>query len=572
MIFFGHDGFPLAPHAALRDISVRWRRAHGQAERLLDVLLRLGEVVQGVLDHDLRGLGAERPSTARHHLRQALQQAADEYVWALQGRPARAPGVATLTRLAHEPLPERVEARLVEGFTHYAVLPELYAQVAASSAPASDTRVLGIRSAGVVLAAVVAASVRAPAPHSVRPEGHPFARTINPSPALLRELRADADKSWLIVDEGPGLSGSSFLAAASLLEQAGVARERVRLMPSHAGLPGAAASDESRQRFESYAKTYVCFEQAYAADTLPFRKKRVAFLRWAEGAFVDLSAGRWRHLCFDSPAQFPPAQRTLERRKYWFCEDGSHRLAKFAGLGAVGTRKLRRARLLAERGFIPPLHGARAGFLVSDWLDARPADIAGADREHCLSFLRDYLRFLTRLPALAPDRGAAPPALLAMAEHNVEECLGPDYASALSGFRELASRLDAPPVYTDGKLEPWEFLVAHGRIVKTDALDHAAGCDLVKAQPIAWDLAGASVELELSSAELETLREATAGRRHPYVDDRTHSFYRICYLAFRIAGLSLASQQESDVAELARLDERKRSYLATLAAELQHAR
>lgn len=571
MMFFGQTGYFLDPRAALSEVAGRWQRAAGRPERLLDVLLQLGEVVQAVLDHDLKRVGEEGPSSVRGSLHRALHEAAVEYVSTLRRRPPRSRGAESLTALADAALPERVEAKLVEGFSHYSVLPELYARLALELG-ADSACVLGIRSAGVVLGAVVAASVGAPPARSVRPEGHPFNRTVRASFALRRELAQDAARQWLIVDEGPGLSGSSFLAAAALLEDAGVERARVRLMPSHDGMPGAAASDESRRRFASYARSSIDFERAYAVGTLPFRKQRASSLRWPDGAFMDLSAGRWRHLCFDSPSDFPPAQRTLERRKYWFSEDGRQKLAKFAGLGATGARKLRRGRLLSARGFIPPVDGIRAGFLIGEWLDARPADVRGKDRDECLDFLRGYLRYLSRLPAEQPDRGATSLSLLAMAEHNVAECLGTESAARVSGFRDVATRFEAAtPVYTDGKLEPWEFLISKGRLIKTDALDHAAGCDLVRAQPIVWDVAGAGIELGLSAAERQTLREATESPGQPRLDDRAHAFYRVSYLAFRIGTIDVASLREFEPVELGRLATRRRHYLELLKAELRDA-
>jgi hypothetical protein len=198
MMFFGHTGYWLDPNAALEEVTARWQRATDNAERLLEVLLQLGEVVQAVLDHDLKRAGTEPPSTERSALRAALHGAAAEYVSAPRGCGAHADGRRYLVDAASSALPSRVEARLVEGFSHYAVLPEMYAQVASS-------------------------------------------------------LRRD--------------------------------------------------------RFASYPRTCVSFEQRYAGGALPFRRPTAATLRWSTAAFMDLSGGRWRHLCFPSAHEFPPAQR-----------------------------------------------------------------------------------------------------------------------------------------------------------------------------------------------------------------------------------------------------------------------
>ena len=54
-------------------------------------------------------------------------------------------------------------------------------------------------------------------------------------------------------------------------------------------------------------------------------------------------------------------------------------------------------------------------------------------------------------------------------------------------------------VETDNRLHAWEWLhTPDGRLLKTDALDHHAGHDLIGCQDITWDIAGATVELDLS--------------------------------------------------------------------------
>src|SRR3954453_21950736 len=61
-------------------------------------------------------------------------------------------------------------------------------------------------------------------------------------------------------------------------------------------------------------------------------------------------------------------------------------------------------------------------------------------------------------------------------------------------------------VLTDNRMHAWEWLVTpEGRILKADALDHHRGNDLVGPQDVAWDLAGAAVELELDEDGLERL-------------------------------------------------------------------
>jgi hypothetical protein len=60
----------------------------------------------------------------------------------------------------------------------------------------------------------------------------------------------------LVVDEGPGLSGSSMAAAAAALAGAGVERGRISFFPGHGGDPGSAASDTVRAWWAS-SRRYV---------------------------------------------------------------------------------------------------------------------------------------------------------------------------------------------------------------------------------------------------------------------------------------------------------------------------
>ena len=55
-----------------------------------------------------------------------------------------------------------------------------------------------------------------------------------------------------------------------------------------------------------------------------------------------------------------------------------------------------------------------------------------------------------------------------------------------------------------------------GRLLKTDALDHHAGHDLIGCQDITWDIAGATVELDLSDSERNRLCRIVAEQSgHP---------------------------------------------------------
>ena len=77
-------------------------------------------------------------------------------------------------------------------------------------------------------------------------------------------------------------------------------------------------------------------------------------------------------------------------------------------------------------------------------------------------------------------------------------------------------------------------MTGDGRLVKTDALDHNAAHDLVGCQDIAWDVAGASVEFDLSGAERDRLIATIAQQTDCDLREDILTLFEACYLAFQI--------------------------------------
>ena len=106
-----------------------------------------------------------------------------------------------------------------------------------------------------------------------------------------------------------------------------------------------------------------------------------------------------------------------------------------------------------------------------------------------------------------------------MAITNATELAGPDLAETIGARLDALGTPDLAPVRIDGRLHAWEWLVlADGSLLKTDAIDQAAGHDLIGCQDIAWDVAGAAVEFALSSAATEAHRGAVAAEAGRPVD------------------------------------------------------
>jgi len=95
-------------------------------------------------------------------------------------------------------------------------------------------------------------------------------------------------------------------------------------------------------------------------------------------------------------------------------------------------------------------------------------------------------------------------------------------------------------VRTDNKLDREEWLrLADGRLIKTDALDHHRGHDLIGCQDAAWDTAGAIAEFDLDDAQARRLIAASDLPIHAAL----LAFYRIAYAAFRLGQATLSGDR-----------------------------
>lgn len=506
----------------------------GRHETLVAAFILAGELAQGLADHEFHAKGVDAPRTLPDAAMVLLQGLAEAVLASWRS------GFAVLPPLADhvlpEPLPELVELRQAEGFAFYALYPESYAQAAAASGLGADTTVIGLRSIGVPLAAMVAAALDAPAPVTLRPVGHPWQRRLAVADALARRLRRG--RRFAVVDEGPGLSGSSMGAVADFLEDAGVAPDRLHFFPSHDGDPGAQASARHRDRWGRAPRHVTGFDALmHAADGRHRLVSWVADLTGpADGALQDISGGAWRHAMPEG--EWPPAATGQERRKFLLPAGRRRWLLKFAGLGEAGRRRAAMADALSGAGFVPGFAGHRHGFSVERWVD----DAAGLDRQapdRTTAHVARYLAFRARHFPL--DRGAGTAALWTMACHNTGEHLGSDAGDALRrrrfDFDALQRRIAR--VAVDGRMHAWEWLrLPSGELLKADAVDHHDSHDLVGGQDIAWDVAGAEAELGLDADELgRAIRDAGG----PVVLPDLLAFYRPCYLAFQLGSYVMAA-------------------------------
>jgi hypothetical protein len=534
----------MRPRQALRALTATLREVEsGSAgverhDRLMAAFLQAGELAQGIADAEFQAKGEDDASPA--------QEAATALLVALGRKLAASawsdfltigpPSSAELMALALSSMPEEIEVRTPDGYAFHAVYPEAYLKAAGEQPWPSPPLVIGVRSIGTGLAAAVAAVTEAEKVITLRPTGHSFRREVRASEALRAKLAGHAGP-FAVVDEGPGLSGSSFGAIGDLLDELGVEPERVVLLPSHEGDLGPEASPEHLARWATAAKRPASFEALIEDEPLA---------GWFEdltgkiGRIEDLSAGAWATARGDKP----PTHPGQERRKFRLTTERGEWLAKFAGLGVIGEAKFARSRTLFRAGAGAEPLGVRRGFLLERWVEGTPGPQVNRDGlvEHVGRYLG--LRALA-FPAEAAE-GASLEDLAVMTRVNLAELKGQAAADALPA---LPVRAKPRPVHVDGRLHRWEWITTpDGRLIKTDALDHSCGHDLVGCQDVAWDVAGARVELDLDEAETARLCEAVAGVCDRAVDPELLAFFDLAYPAFQAGLWSLAGNQ----AQLAR--------------------
>jgi hypothetical protein len=512
---------------------------------LVSAFLALSELAQGVADAAFGQRGADGNSRQEQVVSTALVALArtvDES-WR-SGFQERTLPWSALSALNGLDGPEALRIKEAEGYAFYALYPEAYLEAARGSGLGPRTTVIGIRSIGTGLAAVVAAALDTAIPVTVRPVGHPFRREIRIDAALAEQLTADPDRSFAIVDEGPGLSGSSFGAVADWLEGRGVAGDRIRFFPSHPGDLGPEAADAHRARWSSARRHLV------SADDLLLKDGRLGawvteLVGTLEMPLEDLSGGGWRSQRYRSEADWPAANVQQERRKFRAHAGGASWLIKFSGLGPPGVAKLRQARQLHAAGFTPQVAGLRHGFLVERWIErASSLDQISCDRSLLIRGVASYLGFRARAFPAPAGPGAGLEQLAQMACHNAGQALGPEAAAALARplSRALELQRRVRRIRIDGRLHAHEWLVAHGRLIKTDALDHCAGHDLIGCQDVAWDIAGAHTEFMLDRAETARLCDIVEQESGHRVDAELLAFLEPCYLAFQLGAATLAAR------------------------------
>ena len=474
--------------------GLRGALARADRNSLLNCLIRAGELECALAD-------AGSPETAR------AAQAVDALAAAtLQRELPELDLPAAFSRLM---LPPTVSLSHAEGFSYYGLHPLDFwdlAQQVKTEAPSAA--VIGIRSIGTTLSSIVCRALRCRGIQAeritVRPAGPPYQRQLQFSSEQLVWLRRQLQRGaeFVVVDEGPGFSGSSFAAVGRALRRAGVPNSRILLLGSRNP-----ESAELRSRFDPEWNTFR-FCSVVQGTRVP------------DNAKVYCAGGYWRQTRFSEAQDWPACWTQLERNKY-LSADGSS-LFKFEGFGRYGEAVYQRAQQLAGAGFAPQVLGYDTGFVEYATVSGPPMRAPQCGREVLLR-LAEYCAFrVATQAAMAP--GAV--SLESMLQHNLRL----EFGLQQFGLKLPLEKL----VVADSRMMPHEWIASRDQLIKTDGASHGDDHLFPGPTDIAWDLAGVIAEWELGREQRSFLLNEYQRRSGDEAGSRVPA-YLLAYSVFRMA-------------------------------------
>ncbi len=508
----------------------------GDHDRLLDALLRAGELECALADCGARG--ATRIAAVTDALAAAM----------VCGGPL--PLAALLEAVSNVLPPETVSVSPPEGFAYYALHPLNFADLAAGvTVDGAAAAIVGIRSIGTTLGAIVKAALERRGIRAeritVRPQGHPFDRVTRFSGEDLRWVARQRRRGtpFLVVDEGPGLSGSSFLSVGDALVESRVPQAQITFLCSRQPDVSTLLARDAQARWPGFRCCWIA-----PNDQLP------------PDAETYIGGGIWRSHFVGPESEWPATWTQTERLKF-FSRD-CRRIYKFEGLGRFGADVQARTAALAAAGFgVAPEHGGNgfAAYAVIAGRALRPGDLS----TELLDRMARYCAF--RAAEFRIDR---PPTLLhPMVQFNAAQEFGIDPPELDAGVFAAAR-----PIVTDSHMLPHEWLhTAGGKLLKLDGGSHGDDHFYPGPTDIAWDLAGTIVEWRMERAArdyfLDAYRQASGDDARPRL-----RAYLLAYTMFRLGYCKMAAEAMRGCDEEPRLAREYRRYRALAEAQLRSRR
>ncbi len=481
-------------------------------DELLFLLLQAGELECGLCDVQDAAASWQLASRLTNVIAHA---AVDSDGSACNRRRLESEALPILNQISYS---GEVSIGVPEGFAYYALHPLDYADLADRlNLTAASVMVVGIRSIGTTLSAVVAAKLRQsdiPTDRfTVRPTGNPYDRQCEFDTTHLHAIATalGAYAEFLICDEGPGRSGSSLLSVAEALEREGVPQSRITILCSHEPDVRSLCAPDAGRRWRRFRVSVSGMTRRLPA-----------------GATKYIGSGEWHRKLIREGQAWPAVWPQMERLRY--ASSTGQALLTFEGHGSYGAAVRNRNQALASAGFGASYLGQEAGFgrqVIENGRLAEPEDLT----PQVLSRMAEYCTWRASEFALS-DVDATE--LETMARVNFER----EFEVESEGLLLPMER----PTICDSRMMPYEWLLIDGgRWLKLDAAIHGDDHFFPGPCDIAWDLAGIVVEWNLTGSArqflLDKYRQVSgddASLRMPH--------YELAYATFRMAWSSTAGR------------------------------
>jgi len=427
--------------------------------------------------------------------------------------------------------PSSIEVAPPEGFTYYGLHPLDFARLVKQLPADSATwAIIGIRSIGTTLSAVATAALRISGFRgqriTVRSNGHPYDRSLSFSPKELQWVRQrlSAAAQFLVVDEGPGRSGSTFLSVAEELVRAGVPTDAITIAGSRLFDPASLCAHDARARWRKF--------------------RFLATTPSANSRFQDcmyLGGGNWRSWLYEKDASWPASWIQMERLK--FLSPDKKILFKFEGMGRIGSEARDRALSLSRAGFGPHAEDAGDGFVAYAFYPGVPLTMLNVDSA-LLEHVAKYCAFRAANFSSPVSRHTE---IAKMLNYNLEQEFG--WTSPL----DLDRLATTGSVLVDGAMRPHEWIVTpQGRVLKTDGVSHGDDHFFPGPCDITWDIAGMAIEWQLKNDATDYLLQQFWRHSGQDVSERL-LIYKLAYSVFRMGFCKMALSANREALEEARL-------------------
>ncbi len=446
-------------------------------------------------------------------------------------------GIAKLSSFS---IPDKIPVCVSEGYAFYGLYPEMYLEAALDFVrinPKKEIVCIGLRSIGTSLCALVDTVLNNNGcrawSFTVRPKGHPFDRKTDFSHSVKEKLLKGGEKIIAVIDEGPGLSGSSIGGTLEKLIESGVPKNQIVIFPSWNPDGEGFVSEKAKRLWPQFKKITKDFSDIWMVN-----KKLENML----GMKIthDFSAGNWRKYLFKDESEYPAVNSYHERRKFLLVDENKRPyIAKWVGLGRYGERIIERAEKISRYAFTPPIYDKKYGFVILPFLFGNPV-MASDIRDQLLRFSIEYFSALKKhsFGALtAPYEKMKEMIIL-----NIIEGIGEAHLKEINRIEKITKGMyESDIVSVDGRVLPHEWIYTGERYFKVDHLEHHGDQFLPGCQNVLWDLAAFCIEFDLDKEkQKEYLRYYLEKNEEKCFSER-FQFYTIAYLAFRLGFTKLAA-------------------------------